>query len=134
MKLLIVLSIFFSAASFAGNRESGGRVGASAVYIDFKSFGTGIDSATKETFEILLRAAKARGEVVDETVELKGREGETINCVQLSNASQRYNFIQPIAYSILMDTQNSGIKRTSVYVGMDCHSFDSATEQDLSKY
>jgi hypothetical protein len=135
MKLLMIMSLMnlmFCSVSFA-NRESGGRHGASAVYVDFRSFGTGIDNQTANTFNVLYNAAKMRGEIVDETVVRVGREGETRHCIQLSNATQRYYFIQSLAGSILNDMQLTGSQRTAVFVGMDCHSFESATEQDITK-
>lgn len=133
MKAIIMASMLISSVSFA-NRESGGRLGASAVYVDFRSYGTGIDPVTNANYEKLVLEAKNQGLVIDETKEMRGREGETLSCVQLSSAFDRYNFIRRLAPSILFDTQTHGLQRTSVYVGVDCNSFDQATEQDLSQY
>lgn len=133
MKKIILAGLLVSSVCFA-NRESGGRNQASAVYVDFKSFGAGIDSVTLNIFESLVANATAQGQVVDLTAEPMGREGETLRCVDLQDAQQRYYFIQSLAPSILADTQQVGSQRSAVYVGTDCHSFESATEQDLNQY
>jgi hypothetical protein len=133
MKALILLSLLVSSVSFA-NRESGGRGGATAVYVDFRSTGAGIASSAMNTYKILVNAAQSRGEVIDVTTQMNGREGGRLECVQLMTGPQRYQFIQSLAFSIRFDTESTGMKRTAVYVGMDCHSFNAATEQDLRAY
>jgi len=39
-----------------------------------------------------------------------------------------------LAPQIIADTKDLGIQRTSVYLGADCHHFNNASEQDLTKY
>lgn len=130
MKIFIVMSLFANLC-FAGNRESGGRETANAVYVEFTSVGMGIDYASKSTYDNLLANAKMSGEVVSENSQYIGREGEVRVCVQLQNANQRYYFIQSLAGSINNDRQSQGLIRTHVFVGMNCISFENATEQAL---
>lgn len=130
---LVAVILLIGSISFA-NRESGGRLGASAVYVDFRSFGTGIDQFSKQTFDNLVAAAKYKGVVLDETYQQNGREGEILACVKLTDAYERYSFIRSLAPHIIADRDMQGVQRTSVFVGFDCHSFESATDQDLTKY
>ncbi len=134
MKRVIFISLLIGSSICMANRESGGREGASAIYVDFRSLGAGIDQQTLNSYMVLLRAATSRGEVLDSTSEKSGREGELRFCVKLANSTQRYYFIQSLAPSILADIQLVMNKRTAVYLGMECRSFNSATEQDLRKY
>ena len=133
MKTIILSILLISSMSFA-NRESGGRLGASAIYVYFYSHGTGIDTKSQALYQNLISKAKAHGLVVDEMSERRGREGETLNCVELKSPFERYNFIKKLAPSILADTASHGMKRTSVYVGTDCRDVRKATEQNLSTY
>ncbi len=54
MKTVILSTLLFSTMAFA-NRESGGKVGASAVYVEFTSFCTGIDSNAVAKYDRLLK-------------------------------------------------------------------------------
>lgn len=134
MKQVIFICLLIASSISMANRESGGREGASAVYVDFRSIGSGIDTQSLNVFKALYQGAKSRGEVLDTTSERLGREGEVRFCVKLSNANQRYQFIKSLASSIVADTQKHMAKRTAVLVGMECRSIDSATEQDLLRY
>ncbi len=82
----------------------------------------------------LIGEAGMRGEVLEQTHEVTGREGETLECVSLTDAFKRYNFIKAIAPLILADQKQVGWQRTAVYVGLHCGDLSSATEQDISKY
>ncbi|MFZ3231238.1 MAG: hypothetical protein WA160_13605 [Pseudobdellovibrio sp.] len=132
MKLVIITGLLLSSVCFA-NRESGGREGASAIYVDFKSIGSGIDTVSAETFAKLSSEALENGNVVDSTAEQIGREGESLYCIKLTNANLRYEFIKALAVPIIADRQATGVQRTAVYVGMECHSFETATEQDITR-
>lgn len=133
MKLITIISILACCSVSLANQESGGKLQASAVYVDFRSTGGGIDVQSLNAYEQLYQAASSRGEVVESTTVQTGHEGEVRHCVQMQDAMQRYYFIQSLSFGILLDRQQTGTQRTAVYVGFDCHSFDSATEQDLSK-
>lgn len=133
MKLLIIIGLLFSTASFAVNRESGGVI-TSAVYVNFISFGSGIDQETLKNVTQILSAAKLRGEVINENQVRFGHEGEVRQCAQFSSGTQKDQYIQAIANAIKSDTQMNGMQRTRVYVGMDCFSFENASEQDLNGY
>lgn len=134
-KLFLLLVLAISATTYAFNREGGGRPGASAVYIEFRSFGSGVDEYTKSHVMQLIGEAGMRNEVVDQTSESKGREGESIECVQLSDATKRHYFIKAIAGEILTDAkQFNDNQRTIVYVGTSCRKLEEATEQDLKSY
>ena len=131
--VLLSVVIFLSSISFA-IRESGGRNGASAVYVQFASYGTGVDLETQKHYESLVKVAKSQGIVLDETLIGRGREGETLNCVLLASAFDRYNFIKELAPSILEDNMSNQFERTYVYVGADCNDVRKATRQDLRGY
>lgn len=132
-KIFVLTLVILNSVAFA-NRESGGRIGASAVYIDFRSFGTGIDYKAKNKVMGLIAEAGMRGEVIDQESVPRGREGESTECVQLKDANQRYIFIKAIAGGILEDSRQLQKARTVVYVGEKCGDLSSATEQDLSRY
>jgi hypothetical protein len=131
--IIFVAAVFINSVSWA-NRESGGRLGAPAVYVQFTSFGTGVDSQAQELYKNLVAEAKAQSLVVDETFVRLGREGESLNCVQLLSGFDRYNFIKKLAPVILSDTHSSPVERTLVFVGPDCHDVSEATRQDLRGY
>lgn len=131
--LLLSICILMGAKAFA-IRESGGRMGSSAVYLDFRSYGTGIDSQTKTYVLGLIGEAGMKGQVVNQTSSIYGKEGESIECVQLNDATTRYYFVKAVAPYILNDTQIYGHQRTAVFVGADCSDIESATEQDLGSY
>ena len=131
--LFIMATLALGSLSFA-NRESGGRLQATAVYVEFKSFGSGIDSRALAEYRKLTGTARMNGQVLDETSERRGLEGEVLNCVQLASGEDRVFFIQNLAPVILRDRRMTGYARTSVYVGMDCYNFQGATEQDLNSY
>jgi len=133
MKSLITIGLLLSSVCFA-NRESGGRSSASAVFVDFYSIGQGIDHNTLAVYESLHSQAVANNQVLASTSEARGREGEMLRCVQLTDATLRYEFIRSLAPAILADTRASNAQRTAVYVAVDCNSFDSATEQNLEMY
>lgn len=125
MKLLIIMGLLFSTANFAGERFA-----ATAVYVDFTSFGSGINQTALENVAQALNSARSRGEIFQETQVLLGHEGEIRHCAHFYNSTQRYEYIQAISNSINSDS----IQRTKVYVGADCNSFENATEQDLTNY
>lgn len=130
--IALISTVMFLSDAFA-NRESGGRESARAVFVEFNSFGAGIDQSTKQFTDSLVEMAVANDEVVDLEVQQRGREGETYYCVHFKESVQRYAFIANLAKPIVHDTQNHG-KRTSVFLGMSCEDRDSATEQDLRAY
>ena len=132
--LILAIALLSSINVVARNRESGGRRGPSAVYVYFFSYGTGIDAKSIEKYDKLVAKAKAQGLVIDEKEERRGREGETLTCVQFNSPFAPHSFVKALAPSILADTKASGIKRTSVYVGADCDDVNAASEQDLAKY
>lgn len=133
MKMIIGLCLLVASISYA-NRESGGRNGVSAVYVEFRSFGTGIDQSALQTYQQLAWAAKSRGEVITSKTLQKSREGELLHCVLLKDAYQRHNFVSSLAFSIKWDTKLVGRQRTHVYVGSNCDDVTKATLQDISKY
>ncbi|MFZ3229525.1 MAG: hypothetical protein WA160_04920 [Pseudobdellovibrio sp.] len=129
MKKTIFMMILAVSTISNAQRESGGRYQATAVYVDFRNYGTGINQIAMSKFDQLMYI----GQVLDSTYEQRaGRGGEVLRCVQFSNASERYYFIQSISPVIIQDEQRNGMHRTAVYVGMDCHSFSSATEQNIN--
>jgi len=134
MQLKFLAALVLLSASIAGAsiRESGGRGGATAVYVDFRSFGTGIDRASLQVTEQLINTAIMNGEVVEKTIEQKGREGEMLICVRLTTDNARWRFIKALAPQILADRQVNP-KRTAVHVWTSCGQLNIATEQDLSK-
>lgn len=131
--LLLLLALLFPLASQA-NRESGGRLGASAVYVYFSSFGTGIDSATASLAMELVQNEEMNGHVLAKTIDRRGREGEFLLCVQLANPTYRFQFIKDLAPSIRRDNQALPRQRTAVFVGLTCGNLEAATRQDINKY
>lgn len=130
--LVTTLATLFNNA-FA-NRESGGRLAATAVFVEFTSFGTGIDDYTRQFTDSLINSAEQRGLLTDLEVQQRGREGEVYYCAHFKSASQRFAFIANLAKPIIHDSQVSEQQRTFVFVGNSCDERDSATEQDLGKY
>ncbi len=132
-KIVMSLVILLSSVAGAEIRESGGRSRAMAVYVDFRSFGTGIDHASIEWTEHLIGEAAMNGEVEVKVVSQKGREGETQICVKLTTDNARWRFIKALAPQILADRRMNPV-RTAVLLWNECGNIDKATEQDLSKY
>jgi hypothetical protein len=133
-KLILVVMAISSIAS--ANRESGGRQGASAVWVAFSSFGTGPDSATEALLNQEIDLAKQNNRVVDYKYKQRGREGESVYCVDLRTSGDRVMLIKAIAPKIIADTKHNDLKiqRTRVYVGFDCKNIKAATEQDIKAY
>lgn len=133
-----MLSVFAAIALVSplaqANRESGGRIAASAVYLNFASYGTGIDSQSYEIAEQFIADVRAKGAIVAEVRKPWGREGEVLRCVQLMDSASRAALIAEVAPSILADRQKTGQVRTSVRVGLSCDNYDAATEQNLEAY
>jgi hypothetical protein len=134
MKTAVILLAIFTSSTALANRESGGRVAARAVYVNFMSVGAGIDRANLNEVEALIEQAKSSGAVVKNTKEQMGREGETNLCVEFNGNTDVYHFIKTIASSILSDARTSGSQRTQVLSGKTCGDVSSATLQDLTKY
>lgn len=133
MKTVFLMVMIVSSISFA-NRESGGRGRGTAVYVDFRSFGTGIDGVTAKRTQQLINEAKMNGQVIDQTFEQKGREGETLICVELTDAFLRYHLVKALAPLISADKKRLGRERTVVYVGNVCGDVSHATEQNIEAY
>jgi hypothetical protein len=132
-KVLLTLVVLSTSVAGASIRESGGRGGATAVYVDFRSFGTGIDRTSLRVTEQMINTAIMNGEVIEKTIEQKGREGEMLICVRLTTDNARWRFIKALAPQILADRQVNP-RRTAVLVWTSCGHVDVATEQDLQKY
>ena len=128
--VFLFVGLLASSMSWA-QRESGGRPQASAVYVDFRSNGSGINSQALYKFDELLYQAPYQSQIVESIDQPQGREGEIVRCVHFQDAYQRQSFIQALAPSILLDEQVTRQRRTVVLVGMDCYSPQEATPQDL---
>lgn len=135
MKALVISVLVFASTSvFAFNRESGGRPSMNAVYTYFSSFGTGVDRVSLQKAEAFIQDAVANGSVVDLVRSQKGREGETLICVEFNEPGLRVDYIRNIAPTILADRAEAAANRTSVRTGLDCSNYEAATEQDLRAY
>lgn len=136
--LFVFMLITLSLTAFA-NRESGGRRAAAAVFINFTSFGSGIDGKTFALTDKLIKIADKNGLVKKQTRLEWGREGEITICVHFQGgafggASHKSNFIKEIAPSIIEDHKVQKKKRTAVLVGLSCDNIKAATSQDLSAF
>jgi len=131
---IIFLAVLMTSSMTLANRESGGRVAASTVYVKFNSIGTGIDSKTQVVLQKYIARAKKAKKISDYTYEQRGREGEAIYCVSLVTALDRVLMIKSLAPYIISDTKRIGERRTTVFVGTECRNIDSATEQDIGAY
>ena len=129
----IMLAMMFIGSACLANRESGGRNGASAVFVYFSSIGSGIDYKTQALYTGLIQKAKTQGLVINETLVPRGREGEGLYCVELTSAYARYDLIKALAPAILLDRRVMITKRTIVYAGSKCTDRD-PSEQDLGAY
>lgn len=128
-KTILIMSLLLSSVSFA-NRESGGRLAPLGLYVVFGSFGTGIDQATKEVFEVLLEEAKARGEVSDVIHSQQGREGETQYCVLFNHFGPKHQFQKALGPAIRSDIKKVQKQRTAVLVALDCSDIQKAQPVD----
>ncbi len=134
MKNLVLVLIMVAGPLALANRESGGRLAARAVYVQFTSIGTGIDYFTQKKLQQYIAKAKHSKKIADYTYEQKGREGEAFYCVELKDVLDRVVMIKAVAPSIVKDTKGMGVQRTHVLLGMACGNADMAVEQDLSSY
>ncbi|OFZ51342.1 MAG: hypothetical protein A2381_06245 [Bdellovibrionales bacterium RIFOXYB1_FULL_37_110] len=134
LALLFLQVSFLANAQIMGGESSGGRTDAQAVYVSFTSFGNGIDHSSLKLTEQLINDATINGNIITQTFEQRGHEGEVIYCVQLINAYKRYEFIKRLAPSILNDKNQLNQQRTFVYVGTNCDNIQNATEQDIAAY
>lgn len=134
MKNAFLLTMVMLSSTAMANRESGGRVGATAVYVIFSSPGTGIDYKTHDVLTAFVTKAQAENKVYDYTVENWGREGEVSYCVNFGSNFDRVVFIESLAPTIINDTKMTKFQRTRVLTGFACHEQEKATEQDITKY
>lgn len=135
MKSLLLVSAFLMGSlSIAANRESGGRNDNATVFVEFRGENQGYDLQTFYIFKDSVEAAKSRSEVLNLTRTPVGRAGDVRFCVQLQDATQRYNLLSRLAPSIRQDAHMLGFQRTILYAGASCEDFESATEQDINQY
>ncbi len=134
MKNLVLALLMVTGPIALANRESGGRLAARAVYVQFTSIGTGIDYFTQKKLQQYIAKAKHSKKIADYTYEQKGREGEATYCVRPKDVVDRVSIIKAIAPSIVKDTKGMGVQRTHVLLGMSCGDINMAVEQDLSSY
>lgn len=132
--LLLASALLLSSLSIAANRESGGRNESATVFVEFRNENQGYDLQTFEIFKMSFEGAKARNEVLNFTKTAVGRAGDVRFCVQLQDATQRYNFLSQLAPSIRQDAHMLGFQRTILYAGASCEDFESASEQDINQY
>jgi hypothetical protein len=133
-RTLVLSAVILSSPLAFANREGGGRVSASAVYVDFKSFGSGIDSDSLAVTDSLTELGVNDGTILEAKMDQKGREGERQICLLMSDAGARLKLISSLAPYILKDRKIEGVTRTDVYVGTDCNDISRATLQDITKY
>ena len=134
MVLTAGLSTAFAQRGERGVREGGGRRGATAVFVVFSSFGTGIDSVTAGKTQKSIAKFDREGTVVRKSKSHWGREGETTYCVEFNSPFLPHQFIKGIAPSILKDRATTGMERTDVFSGISCDNIEAASRQNISAY
>ncbi len=130
---LMSTSLLAQEISTFDNREGGGRVAASAVYVEFNSPGDGIDYEAYELYVDLVKSADEAGVLQEQTMRTWGREGERTGCVNFTDVGLSRKFISKLAPLIVVNGPNQ-IQKTQVYVGVDCSDISKATLQDIKAY
>lgn len=129
--LIIGLLILSTTAhtSSSGGRESGGRLGGVALFLEFFSPGNGIDHNSLELAIDLTAEDEKRGYINKKTYKFWGREGETTLCIEYNTPYISGELIKALAPSIA-----AGHSRVNVYAGPSCEEFEKATRQDIDNF
>ncbi len=132
--ITLLFAVLIGSQTAFAKGESGRHAGAQAVYFNFMSYGTGIDTNGLGLAEELIEHANKKGQVLETIRKQYGREGEILICVHLKNSFLPFQFVKSMAPSVLEDRQQTLHVRTSVRIGADCSDYEVATEQDLESY